>query len=288
MAHPHPPVKPASSNKVYLLGHSRAVVDAHSRRTAQSCAAHLLPHLKPTHKVLDVGCGPGSITTTLAPFVPEGHVTGVDYSPEVIALAERLAAAVPSGVTNVSFQTADAFALPFADGTFDVVHAHQVVQHVADPVGLLCEMRRVAKPDGGIVAVREGDAHIWFPDESEQGPGRSLGEWFALWMRMARDQRTEPMTGRRLKRLGMRAGFASQDIIVQAGSIFFEKESLVQWCETWARRLTESEFSTRALDGKYTTREELESMAKAWREFAQLDDAWYNNTQGEAIFFRRD
>ncbi|KAK8169848.1 UbiE/COQ5 methyltransferase [Phyllosticta citrichinensis] len=286
MAHPHPPIKPAPSPKVYIQGHSQAVVDAHSRRTAQTCAAYLLPHLKPSHKVLDVGCGPGSITTTLAPFVPEGHVTGVDYSADVIAHAERLSA--HSGAANVSFQTADAFALPFADGTFDVVHAHQVVQHVADPVGLLREMRRVAKPDGGIVAVREGDAHIWFPDESEQGPGRTLGVWFALWMRMARDQGTEPMTGRRLKRLGMKAGFAAQDINVQAGSNFFQQESLVHWCETWARRMTESEFATRALDGNYTTKEELENLAKAWREFVQLDDAWYNNTQGEAIFTRRD
>ncbi|KAK8199686.1 UbiE family methyltransferase [Phyllosticta capitalensis] len=277
---------PPNSEKVYLQGHSQAVLESHGRRTAQSCAAYLLPHLKPNFKILDVGCGPGSISTTLAPYVPEGHVTGVDYSPEAVAVGEQLAA--NAGVKNVSFQTADAFALPFADGTFDVVHAHQVVQHVADPVGLLREMRRVAKPDGGIVAVREGDAHIWFPDESEEGPGREMAKWFALWMRMARDQGTEPMTGRRLKRLGMKAGFDGDAICVQAGTNFFEKESLKQWCETWAKRMTESEFTTRAIEGKYATMEELENLNKAWKEFGQLDDAWYNNTQGEAIFTRRD
>ena len=59
----------------YTHGHHASVVDQHRRRTAEDAAAFLLPHLEPTMSVLDVGCGPGSITIGLARRVPEGVTT---------------------------------------------------------------------------------------------------------------------------------------------------------------------------------------------------------------------
>ena len=49
-----------------------------NRRTAQACAAHLLSHILPHYRILDLGCGPGSITVDLARLVPDGHIIGVD------------------------------------------------------------------------------------------------------------------------------------------------------------------------------------------------------------------
>lgn len=93
--------------------------------------------------------------------------------------------------------------LRFADDTFDVVHAHQVLQHVADPVRALREMHRVCRP-GGMVAARDADyaAMTWYPAE----PG--LEEWLALYRRVARVVGGEPDAGRRLLGWAHAAGFA--------------------------------------------------------------------------------
>ncbi|KAF9997793.1 hypothetical protein BGZ79_008495 [Entomortierella chlamydospora] len=102
--------------------------------------------------ILDVGCGPGSISVDLARLVRNGHVVGVDYTPEPFEEANALAA--QQGATNVNFQVGGSHALNPPDDTSDIIHAHQVLQHVADPTQALREMRKVVKP-GGIVASHE-------------------------------------------------------------------------------------------------------------------------------------
>ena len=106
----------------------------------------------------------------------------------------------------MDFRTGDVHALDFADGTFDVVHAHQVLQHVADPVQALREMRRVCRP-GGVVAARDSDyaAMTWYPAVPE------LDEWLALYQRVARHNGGEPDAGRRLLAWARAAGFADVD-----------------------------------------------------------------------------
>nr|BFF24134.1 hypothetical protein GCM10025732_20990 [Glycomyces mayteni] len=152
----------------YIHGHHESVLRSHAWRTAENSAAYLLPYLKTDHVILDIGCGPGTITADFAEIAHDGRVTGVDYVADVLAKAE--AAAAERGLTNAVFEQADVHGLRFADDTFDVVHAHQVLQHVSDPVQALREMRRVAKP-GGLIAVRDSDyaAFTWFPG-SEGSP----------------------------------------------------------------------------------------------------------------------
>src|SRR6476620_12645323 len=86
---------------VYTHGHHESVVRAHASRTAENSAAFVIPHLKPGATVLDVGCGPGSITCDFAELVAPGEVTGLDRSPDIIAQAAALAA--ERGVTNAEF-----------------------------------------------------------------------------------------------------------------------------------------------------------------------------------------
>src|SRR5690349_25086699 len=103
----------------YTHGHHETVLRSHIWRTALNSAAYLLPHLQQGMSILDVGCGPGTITVDLAELVAPGRVVGIDSSPEVVEQARAHAA--ERGVTNVEFRVGDAYALEFADGEFDVV-----------------------------------------------------------------------------------------------------------------------------------------------------------------------
>jgi ubiquinone/menaquinone biosynthesis C-methylase UbiE len=134
---------------VYTHGHHESVLRSHRWRTAANSAAYLIDRLAPGLSVLDVGCGPGTITADLAALVAPGRVTAVDTSAEVLSGAAAVAA--ERGLENVEFATADVHDLDFPDDSFDVVHAHQVLQHVGDPVRALREMRRVCRPGGRLV-----------------------------------------------------------------------------------------------------------------------------------------
>ena len=125
----------AKPQAVYTHGHHESVLRAHRRRTAKDSAGYLLPHLRPGMSVLDVGCGPGTITVDLAALVAPGPVTAVELTDAALDLARAEAHA--RNQSNISFVTSDVCALDFPDNTFDVVHAHQVLQHVADPVQAL-------------------------------------------------------------------------------------------------------------------------------------------------------
>src|SRR5579875_3486177 len=135
-----------TSPNTYTHGHHESVLRSHQWRTAENSAAYLLPHLAPGTSVLDVGCGPGTITVDLARLVAPAPVVGLDRS------AEALAAAASLDDHGVAFVAGELTGLPFDDDTFDVVHAHQVLQHVEDPVAALAEMARVCRPDGLVAA----------------------------------------------------------------------------------------------------------------------------------------
>ncbi len=128
--------------------------DTLARRSAQRQAGFLLPLLESGASLLDCGCGPGSITCDLARHVAPGTVVGIDADP---AQVERAAArAIAEQLDNVSFQAASIYNLPFAAGRFEVVFAHALFQHLADPDCAVREMCRVLAP-GGIVALRSPD-----------------------------------------------------------------------------------------------------------------------------------
>jgi ubiquinone/menaquinone biosynthesis C-methylase UbiE len=108
----------------YTHGHAPAVLRSHTWRTVENSAAFLLPHLKPTDKLLDVGCGPGTITCDFATRLSQGSVVGTDLAEGVLKQAR--ATAEERGVANVTFEVQDGTALKYADDTFDVAYSHQV------------------------------------------------------------------------------------------------------------------------------------------------------------------
>ena len=120
-----------------------ALQDARHEETVERVA--WLLGLSGSERVLDVGCGAGAIALAVAGTARE--VVGVDVVPELLAEARARAA------SNVSFVAADATALPFARGEFDVVCCARVFHHVPRPELVLAEMTRVLRAGGTMLVV---------------------------------------------------------------------------------------------------------------------------------------
>ena len=258
----------------YTHGHAEPVLQSHRWRTAENSAAYLLPSLRPGLDLLDVGCGPGTITVDLATRVAPGRVVGVDVSPE--PLTEARAAADRPGVT-VTFEVGDVYALEAADDSFDVVHAHQVLQHLTDPVAALREMARVCRP-GGLVAVRDVDyaATAWFPED------HGLDRWLDLYHRVARRNGAEPDAGRRLLSWAHAAGLRSA-VATASTYCFASPAERNWWGRSWAGRATASSFAEQAVAYGLATPAELEEIAAAWLRWASSDDGWLGMLHGELL-----
>lgn len=262
-----------STASEYVHGHHQSVMRSHTWRTAENSAGYLLPHLRAGMDLLDVGCGPGTITVDLATHVPGGRVLGVDTSPDVLAKAADLA--VAQGVENVELEQADVMALPYSDSSFDVVHAHQVLQHLADPVAAVREMRRVLRP-GGLLAVRDADygGMRWYPDSD------GLEAWRSLYLTLTDHHHAD--AGRRLLSWALEAGFTD---ITPSASVwcFAEPDDRDWWAGSWAERVERSSFATHAVDGGHVDAADLAELARAWREWASHDDAWFVVVHGEVL-----
>lgn len=259
----------------YTHGHSAAVLSAHSRRGAADSAAYLLAHLRAGMDLLDVGCGPASITADLAERVAPGRVVALDAAAGALEAAR--ATLRERGLSEqVEVTSGDVMALPFEDASFDVVHAHQVLQHLADPVGALAEMRRITRP-GGIVAVRDAvySAMTWFPEPA------GMEQWRSVYMATARANGGEPDAGSRLLSWARAAGFA--DASASASTWCYATPADRAWqSQTWAQRCLTS-FGPRAVELGLADRADLEAMAQAWRQWGDSEDAWFVVVHGEVL-----
>lgn len=257
----------------YTHGHHESVLRSHRWRTAENSAAYLLPHLTPGLSLLDVGCGPGNITADFARRLAPGRVLGMDGSADIIRAAQR-------DYPEVAFDVADVYRLPFDEPSWDVVHAHQLLQHVPDPVGALKEMRRVARP-GGIVAARDSDyaAFTWYPRDER------LDRWLSLYHEIARANGGEPDAGRRLLSWAQQAGFAHIASTASAWC-FSTPEDRAWWGGLWADRITTSAIAHQAIRQRRATEAELSSIADAWRAWAAAPDGWLAVVHGEVVCAR--
>lgn len=259
--------------ETYTHGHHESVLRSHRRRTAANSAAYLLDRLSPGCDLLDVGCGPGTITADLARRLAPGRVVGVDSSAEVVETARSDAGDVP----NLEFRTGDAYHLPVGDASFDAVHSHQVLQHLADPVAALREMRRACRRDG-IVGARDSDyaAMSWHPDDP------LLDRWLDLYRRAARANGGDPDAGRRLLGWAQRAGFSE---VVPSASVwcFATADDRAWWGGMWADRITASALAGQLREQGMATAEELEAIAAAWRRWIAAPDGWFAILHGEVV-----
>lgn len=187
-----------ASTATYTMGYSDDFQRLLRRRNAETSATHLLPHLEAGMRVLDFGCGPGTISVGLAKAVEPGELFGVDMEASQIEIAR--AAAEAGGHRNAMFQTADVTDLPFEDDSFDVAHCHAVLMHAPDTEAVLAEVRRVLKP-GGIISSRE-----MFVDSSFLEP--TMRDGWETFAKLIEANGGHPQIGRELKRLFIEAGFS--------------------------------------------------------------------------------
>ncbi|MEO7573993.1 MAG: methyltransferase domain-containing protein [Acidimicrobiales bacterium] len=259
----------------YTHGHAESVLRSHRWRTVENSAAYLLPRLTQGVEVLDVGCGPGTITVDIARRVAPGRVVGVDAAPDAVDVAAEAADA--AGVVNLDLAVGDVCALDHPDDAFDVVHAHQVLQHLADPVAALREMRRVCRP-GGVVAVRDSiyRAMTWFPADP------ALDRWLAVYCGVAEANGGEPDAGSRLRSWALQAAFGSVETSASAWCYATDEER-AWWGGLWAERISSTALGTRAVELKLADEAGIAAMADAWRRWAVAPDAWFAVLHGEVL-----
>jgi SAM-dependent methyltransferase len=237
---------------------------AHARRTAQTQAAFFLPHLRPGIALLDLGCGPGTITVGLAEAVAPGPVTGVDRDP-----------GLPDGATGIDLVTADVHELPFPDASFDAIFASALLQHVPDPLAVLREARRVARP-GAVIGLVDADwdGMLMYPDSDV------LRQSFSVFGRLRAG--TSPYVGRELRALLAEAGFVhcvgSARVTCEA-----DDESASAFAEFTAAAYAAPALVDKVVEAGIATAAEMAAFTDAWHAWGAHPGAYMARLWCEAI-----
>jgi SAM-dependent methyltransferase len=270
---------------VYTHGHAEAVLRSHRWRTVDNSAAYLAAHLTPGTSLLDVGCGPGTLTVDLARRVAPGRVVGIDVSADVVEAARAHADEV--GGPDVELVVGD-FRDPAAARAvtgrgdlggerFDVVHAHQVLQHLREPVEALRAMARLVRP-GGVVAVRDSDypAMTWAPAD----PG--LDRWRELYLAVTRRNGAAADAGRHLPAWARAAGLVDVAYTTSTWT-FATPDERRWWGELWADRTVSSTLADQAVAYGLCDADELQELAAAWRRWSVEPDGVFVVLHGEVV-----
>ena len=186
----------------YVMGYSEAYLRILSSRSAADTLGYLMPYLKPGFRVLDVGCGPGSISVGLAEAIVPGELHGIDIKSSQVEMAAQ--SAVDRGVSNAKFSVADLRDLPFEDGSFDVVHCNDTLAYIPNTEAALNEMKRVLK-SGGILGWREiiMDLFMTHPDPDP----RPMSQAYAVFADTLDADDGHPQMGKELAGHLDQAGF---------------------------------------------------------------------------------
>jgi len=254
---------------------SRAV---HARRTG-GAGGFFAPQLRAGMRLIDCGCGPGSITVDLAQAVAPGDAIGIDLRADALTQGRTLAR--ERGIANLAFQAASVYQLPYADDSFDAAFACAVLQHLSAPVAALREIRRVLRP-GGVVGIVDGSSAITF-----RYPTSPLLEAWDKLRVLQREHNTERSSDAlQLRALLREAGFArtqaSGQMATEAGLPAGSLEETRRVAEDHLIRLR-GVLGELAVAQGWATRAELEQMAKALIAWGEAPDAFYARPSFTAI-----
>ena len=266
------PDTPAPS---YTMGYSDEFVKMLDRRNAEIDAAHLLPHLKPGMRILDLGCGPGTISIGLAEAVEPGELHGIDMEESQIETAR--AAAGAGGHDNAIFRTGDVTSLPYEDNTFDVAHCHALLMHVTDTQAVLAEVKRVLK-SGGLVSGREMIGASSFCEPDLDG----IGDAWTTFSNLLEANGAHPQMGKELTRVFLQAGFSA--IHASASFDFYSTDEDVAFFYTFAGGWFFSPDTVEAaLKHRLATREQFENWRHLMEQWKTTPSAVAAIAWGEAI-----
>ncbi len=267
--------KRSSATPDYTMGFSEEFLESLRRYTAEANAAYLLPYLRPGLRVLDFGCGPGTISVGLAKAVAPGELHGVDMEESQIELARSAAAA--GGRSNAFFRVGDATRLPFGDGFFDVVHGHNILMHVPDTAAVLAEVSRVLKP-GGIVACREPMFRSSFTHPDFGVIGKA---WRMMEDLLAADD-AHPQMGVELKGRLTEAGFANVRVTASF-NIYSSPDDMAYIYGMVAKWLLSPEISEAAIKYGAATQKLCDDIRAAYEKWLEHPGAFAAIAYGEAV-----
>lgn len=248
---------------IYSHGHHASVVGAHAARTVANSAAYLAPLLRPGMRILDVGCGPGSITIDFARLVgPSGSVLGIDASPDVIEIAR--AAAARRGVTNVRFRVGDAYD-PTPTERWDVVHAHQLLQHLGEPVTALRAWRGV----GDLVAARD----VVYSATTMHPLTPALRLWRDLVGQLQQANGGDGDAGAKLKAWARAAGFEAVETDVETWC-FESERGRAFWGGQWTERALHSAFADGTERHGLADAAQRQAISDDWAAWSRDENGW--------------
>ncbi|MDD9934563.1 MAG: methyltransferase domain-containing protein [Myxococcales bacterium] len=243
-------------------------------RTAAHHAGYLLAYLRPGMDLLDVGCGPGTITWGLAEHVAPGRTVGLDL--RVRPRREDVATLGPAP----DFVVGSVYSLPFDDDRFDAAHAHALFQHLDRPLDALRELRRVLRP-GAVIGLADWDRAGTLLHPAPPELTRSL-EWLSELRRM---DGGDPTAGRRLAELMQQAGFDEPAMHVVADG-FGSGPAAARTAEGFARTLEEPAVVARLVDGGVAAADELQDLPARWRAWGGQPGAIFVALWFCAVAFR--
>jgi ubiquinone/menaquinone biosynthesis C-methylase UbiE len=270
---------PHTRSGSYTYRDCPAVTELHATRTAASMAGFFLAHLRPGMRVLDCGCGPGSITVGLAEHVAPGEVIGIDLDPTHIALAQTRAA--DAGLSNVRFERADIYTLPFPKAEFDAVFCHSILSHLREPAQALREIRRILQPEG-ILGAREVDTEGMLI--APFAP--ILLQVRDLWEQVVRHNGGDTRIGKQLSALVRQAGFTQ--LAVSASYECFgasgppRRATPFQMLEHWQMILEQS------VQLGWISQDTSAQIETAWQGWGKHPDAFLAVPRWEVVGWSRD
>ncbi|KAK0671177.1 S-adenosyl-L-methionine-dependent methyltransferase [Cercophora samala] len=279
-----------SSTNCYTQGYSPATLSSHSSRTIHSDAAFLIPHIKPTDRILDVGCGPGTITIGFGQLAPQGRVWGIDISDHVLDQARSLVAN-NRDLDHVTFHKGDVLTpggLKLNDGevvkegTFDVVFSSQLFPHLGTPEmreGVLREMRRLVKT-GGIVATRDAAELGFYP--KVYGLDRLWTGNMLRTLRMGRAEGERVFPGGEMPGLYHRVGF--REVKVGAGTtVYGSREERAWFAGRNREKLAVGDPYRESWVRAGVDEGDIEEATRAFKAWEEDDGGWYVATQAEVL-----
>ena len=205
-----------------------------------------------------------------------GEAIGLDIVADVLPSSTGAA-----GNEGPQFIQGDVYDLPFPPASFDVVHAHQVLQHLSSPVQALSEMRRVLKP-GGFIAARDA-----VYSTMRGAPAiRALDKWRSVYMATCRRNGHEPDAGLYLQQWMLEAGFSLPELTYTTSSVTYsgvDDDFRRKWGEAWQERAVKSDFPKHAKRHGLADQAELDAISKGWQRWTEDPSSTWMYLNGEIV-----
>jgi SAM-dependent methyltransferase len=265
-----------ATQQAYHIGYKEDTLKAFELRNVTTCLGYLIPTLESlpqNFSLLDVGCGPGSITFDLARRYPHAKIIGVDIGTQVIERNNNSIATLAPG-TGIEFRAGDilnppSFLSPEEIGAFDIVHEHTTLICIPNNIKVLYQMKQLAKQNGGIVACREGDTHsqiIWPPCRESDELQQRIYEMNGL----------DTQTGRKLLNKALEVGFCRDEITASA-SVLSNITALERrlYAGSMVTMLADENSQYRRAATKFGyTDEQVDVLRKNMERLIAADDGW--------------